>query len=430
MHEIFFIDEVHKFMHSHRLLANYNSLNVVPKMDKMKELLNVCHVTPLVDFDNTTTENYSNPICVDLESTGSNNTHSMLNKRLFNLEKVLKVLNATTTYIKSGTTGHTLKGTVHSKTGEPLMDFSIKVSAYACNGSGNIDDINRPENAELMMMRVLSQFVVKENTIHLFVPLLTFDTKLKYLLSLVNKSELNDKNAKRYDEFLKECGKGKYCNIVSVLFSEWADKGDLLDFLKKNYKELKLKQWKIIFFQLLSVLAVIQSKYPTFRHNDLKANNVLVCSEVEKKYRCVQMICGKKYKFQNIGIILKLWDFDFACIPGKVDNYKVMALEKWTRKINVVPDQNRYYDVHYFFNTLMLFIPEILTHKNVPKEIVEFLDRVVPEKFRIQYKKKDGKLEPITTELVHKRGRILTNDEFLTPQKIIEEDPFFSELRV
>ena len=31
-----------------------------------------------------------------------------------------------------------------------------------------------------------------------------------------------------------------------------------------------------ILFQIFSALAVIQTKYPGFRHNDMKANNVLI----------------------------------------------------------------------------------------------------------------------------------------------------------
>ena len=36
------------------------------------------------------------------------------------------------------------------------------------------------------------------------------------------------------------------------------------------------KYWRVIFFQIISVLAVIHKKYPNFRHNDLKANNILL----------------------------------------------------------------------------------------------------------------------------------------------------------
>ena len=62
-------------------------------------------------------------------------------------------------------------------------------------------------------------------------------------------------------------------------------------------------------------------------------------------------INGQYYVVPNIGFQVKLWDFDFSCIPGKVGNCKVNA--EWTNEINIKPEQNRYYDVHYFFNTLM-----------------------------------------------------------------------------
>ena len=68
-------------------------------------------------------------------------------------------------------------------------------------------------------------------------------------------------------------------------------------------------------------------------------------------------INGQQYIVPCIGI-QQLWDLDFASIPGVIDNSKVCA--KWTSKINIEPEQNRYYDIHYFFNTLTKkgFFPE------------------------------------------------------------------------
>ena len=63
---------------------------------------------------------------------------------------------------------------------------------------------------------------------------------------------------------------------VSVLISEWANSGDLLDYIRKNYQNFNLKIWRVIIFQILSVLSVIHAKYASFRHNDIKANNILV----------------------------------------------------------------------------------------------------------------------------------------------------------
>lgn len=68
----------------------------------------------------------------------------------------------------------------------------------------------------------------------------------------------------------------------------------------------------------------------------------------------------EKYNVTNIGYQIKLWDFDFACIPGVIKNSKVSA--DCTTNINVIPEKNRYYDIHYFFNTLIKkpFFPQIM----------------------------------------------------------------------
>ena len=135
-----------------------------------------------------------------------------------------------------------------------------------------------------------------------------------------------------------------------------------------------------------------------------------------KKY--LYKINNQTYIVPNIGFQIKLWDFDFACIPGIVDNIKVSS--KWTKKINITPEQNRYYDIHYFFNTLIRkgFFPQILTDPNVPSELKQFIDRVLPYKYRAD------------PTFIHEKGRILINDEYLTPEQILKSDPYFEEFRI
>ena len=91
----------------------------------------------------------------------------------------------------------------------------------------------------------------------------------------------------------------------------------------------------------MSVLAIIQAKYPNFRHNDLKANNLLVnkigTTNMTSKFQ--YKINGQMYVVPNIGFQIKLWDFDFACIPGLIENSKVNA--DWTSKININPKVHR-----------------------------------------------------------------------------------------
>jgi len=390
------------------------SINVI------KSILENEGMNLLIDFNELETENYFKPLghATDNVSYDSNDTRYILNQRKINIWRFLKKIGATIEYIKSGTTGHAFKGQI-VKNNQIEYTFAVKVSAYQKrNTYGEVTNLARPENAEIMMLRVLSYFIATKQTPHLIIPIQTFYTDIKFFLLLSKYGHIKT-DVKRYNEFIQRYENGKYEDTVSILLSEWANKGDFSEFVRNRYKNFQLKHWKVFFFQILSVLAVIQSKYPSFRHNDMKANNILVhkLATCHKKTQNLYTICGKLYIVPNIGYQIKLWDFDFACIPGIVDNIKVT--EEWTRELNITSVKNQYYDMHYFFNTLTNkgFIPEIqndTTH--IPNEIREFINRVVPH----QYK---------TGHRVSEKGRLLIDDEYTSPQKILETDIFFKEFR-
>lgn len=372
---------------------------------------------PLVDFENTDTEHYLSRVKDENESGESYDTRVVLKKRRLDFLTVIKQVGGRLKYIKSGTTGHTFKGQAKDEFGE--FEYAIKVVAYRKREKyGPITDVRRPENAELLMIKLLSYFVVKKQTPHIVLPIGTFNTSISTFVSLIEENVVKSDNEK-YAEFVEGYKKGEFYESVSILISEWADRGDLLDFIRLYHNAFTPTYWKVIFFQVLSVLAVIQSKYPSFRHNDLKANNILVQKIIKKNDTFSYRVARCEYKVPNIGYYIKLWDFDFACIPGIVDNKKVEC--EWTAKINVKPEQNRYYDVHYFFNTLIKkgFCPEVLTGVNSPQELKDFINRIIPQKYQ-----KTG------TEYVHKKGRLLVNDEYMTADYIIKNDPYFEEFRV
>ncbi len=379
----------------------------------IKSLLDGKDLQPLVNFDSTDTENFVCRNSNDNESGDSYDTRVVLKKRILNFKDIITQIGGKLKYIKSGTTGHTFKGI--SEDGN--FEYAVKVVAYPKKERyGSINDVRRPENAELMMLKLLSYFIVKRQTPHLIIPFGTFNTNIDTFVNLVKLDKIDEKN-ERYKEFVERYNNHDFSSTVSILISEWANKGDLLDYFRNNYKNFTLMHWKVFFFQILSVLAIIQSKYPAFRHNDMKANNILIQKIGIKKEYYRYLVVGSKYKVPNIGYHIKLWDFDFACIPGIVDNIKVSS--KWTKKINITPEQNRYYDIHYFFNTLIRkgFFPQILTDDCVPKEIKDFIGRVVPKKYRD------------SDEFVHEKGRILVNDEYTTPDELLKKDPLFEEFR-
>jgi hypothetical protein len=406
------------------------------RIDSIKNLLDNKALDPMVNFDLCETENYIVPKSKSQwgddssdESTGfkrcdsdenSNDTRHVLQKKVHDFYKIINQIGGKLLYIKSGTTGHTFKGIATTEDGHS-RNYAVKVVAYPKRKRyGNLYNIERPENAELLMIRALSYFVVNRKTPHIVLPIATFDTCIRPFTKLI-RDKIVDEDNKKYKEFVKKYKEGQLYDNVSILISEWANKGDLLDFIRKNYKEFQPIDWKVFFFQVISVLAVIQYKYPSFRHNDLKANNVLVNKisiNKKKRTRFSYTVNKKRYIVPNIGYQVKLWDFDFACIPGIVNNSKVNA--KWTDQINVKPVQNRYYDMHYFFNTLIKkgFFPQFMKDSSIPQDAKDFVNRIVPLKY-----------QKVKTKYVSERGRILINNEYKIPDEVLKTDPYFEEFR-
>ena len=345
----------------------------------------------------------------------SYDTRKELGKKNLDFATVITNIGGQLDYIKSGTTGHTFHG-ICGDPNKPTYDYAVKVSAFPRKSKyGGIYDIRRPENAEINMIKILSKLIINKQTPHIVLPIGTFDTKIDNFVNLIDDKVVENDN-KKYIEFVKKYKKGEYYENVSILISEWANRGDFLDYIRKYYKEFSPIHWKVFFFQIISSLAVIQSQYPSFRHNDLKGNNILIHRKNKKNSYFNYRVVRTNYKIPNIGYQLKLWDFDFACIPGVVDNQKVKM--GWTKAINVTPDKNRYYDLHYFFNTLIKkgFFPQFWEDNEISKRVKDFVKRIIPEEYR------SGKY-------VAERGRILIDKEFTTPDKILRFDPFFDKMR-
>jgi hypothetical protein len=403
----------------HRLNQDENKDAIPNRLNFVKSILNDNNLKTIINFDCTDTENFISRTREEDDSAESYDTRATLKKEMHDIITVVNKMGGTLQYIKSGTSGHAFKGEEKDDNGDVLYEYAVKVVAYSIKDKyGGMHDTRRPENAELMMIKLLSYFVVKRKTPHIVLPIGTFDTSITHFTNLIEQGYVHKDNEK-YKEFIERYNNGEYYDDVSILISEWANRGDLNDFIKKNFKKFTPIHWKVILFQLISTLAVIQSKFPSFRHNDLKANNILVTKinkNVEKyKYKVV----GDMYCVPNIGYQIKLWDFDFACIPGIVDNKKVMISNKWSRGINVGATQNRYYDIHYFLNTLIKkgFFPELMTDRRVPDEVREFVSSIVPPEYQ-------------SGDSVSKGGRILHNVEYTIPVEILRNNPYFEEFRI
>lgn len=390
------------------------------RIEFVRNILDGNKLKAMVDFDNINTESTS---------------IKRLNKKIMDVRELFISMKVKLKYLKSGTTGHTFKAV--SKIDRNVA-FAVKVCAYPKDDYGGMHNISRPENTELRMLTLLSSFVVKKFTPHFVLPIGSFNTPITNFIKVPKTMiDLDDEKNEMYKKFIERYYKGEYENFVSVLVSEWCNGGDLLDYIRKNYASMKLRDWIVIIFQILFTLARVQQVYPAFRHNDMKANNILVeLTDIKKnrpECRYSYQLNNTMFIIPNINIQIKIWDFDFACIDGEIENNKVNS--DWTKKLNITKKENKYYDMHYFFNTLLTkrFFPQFY-EQGVPDEIVDFVHRIIPEKFRGNGKRLNKNCRIYIDEngcrkYVNEKGRIQVDTEYTTPAKVILEDPLFEKYR-
>lgn len=342
----------------------------------------------------------------------------IVDKKTINIISYLIDLNCKIEYVNSGSTGHFFKVIQYDLNGNKICNFGMKLTMYNINNmKDSIYDSTRPENVEIRISNLLEKYVLNGEIPHIILPFKSFYTNIKPFTAIKYNgpnANINDPK-KRYDQFITYAKQGMYAPIVSINFYEYANNGDFLNFLRNNYKKISLLEWKIFLFQILSTLSVIQAHFPDFKHNDLKANNILIHSIKKTNELNKYTICGKQFQTPNIGYMLKLCDFDFASISNIVINQKVET--KWARNHGITSEKDLYYDIHYLFTSLVMkgFLPEILI--DAPIEIINFINRVVPEKYR---------KKPYCNE----HGRLIQKIIHMSPQGIIFKDPLFKEFRL
>jgi len=256
--------------------------------------------------------------------------------------------------------------------------YPSSVFLYNYNKDGALDDLTRWENVSKIISFVLSEMVVTREFNNVVLPILNID---------IEKGDLDD-FIKTMPE-LKELKDG----YISVEIREHYYKMCSLDnYLKNNSEKMKTMHWKILLFQVLFSLAIIQKKYPTFRHNDLDLNNIYVYQRTENDEKVKYNLNGTIFDIPNVGFTIKIGNFYKSVIDGFVDNKSLDAKMK---------KMNRYYDFNYFMKKIFNYIKS-------DDKLKEFIDDVFPEKMRGNDKYLDN--------------------EFVLPDEIIKSNKFFKDL--
>ena len=216
----------------------------------------------------------------------------------------------------------------------------------------------------------------------------------------------------------------------AIFFMEKCYAGTLRDYLaNKTDAENFDRTFKIFLFQICYTLAVIFTKWPNFRHNDLKDDNIFLTSTSsmgggggdETKPTTTYVIYDKTYVLPNLGVMALIGDFDFSCISGYMfDNFKVLEQEWNTPSVNINSREDHRADIYSLITYLRV---------NFKRKISTNLDRKLNSLFgSVRESNNFYRLFPTDTAPTVENlfNEIGFFDEFLTPTPPEEEGPCFN----
>jgi hypothetical protein len=210
------------------------------------------------------------------------------------------------------------------------VDLVLNIYNNEETGLYNIINMNK------IMTYLFSDLVINKMTKHILMNVFNFDVNSSDIGRYIEKFTDDESILKIFH---------KKSNKVSIEIREHYFKMDtLFNILNDKNTEIDENMMKVIIFQVLHTLAVIQSKYPKFRHNNLDIKNIY-CYLKEKNSNTYEYeLDGYKYIIPNIGLELKITNFDESTIVGELDNESL---------IDTLKNADNKYDVNKFLHSLL-----------------------------------------------------------------------------
>jgi hypothetical protein len=226
---------------------------------------------------------------------------------------------------------------------------------------------NKEENDNLISY-ILSELYLKNKTKHILLPILNFEIKLDNIKDILNgiNNKITNKLEQNKNCFIK-IRENFYNNIIT-----------LKNYIINNNDFLIIK---IILFQIIHTLFIIQQKFPQFLHNKLNCNNIFIGITNNHENKINEYLVNNKiFYIPNTEFEIKITNFEYATINNDNDN------ESSTTDINInnesgeivtnideykinKPEKNHFYDLFILFNDLKKII-------NLNSEINIFIDNI------------------------------------------------------
>jgi hypothetical protein len=148
----------------------------------------------------------------------------------------------------------------------------------------------------------------------------------------------------------------------TVTFTEFIDGGSLPNWMNRMNAKLDDDFMQNLISQVLHILAFIQKRMPSFRHNDLHLDNILVKQNPNGKYPAYV-----------------LNDFGWASIGPKTN--PLVNGAKHAETFGIGPITSSRYDMHLFLNELHKWLQTHGGRAKYPKAFA-FIEKYVPDGYR------------------------------------------------
>tara|TARA_B110001469_G_C9641127_1_gene322509 strand:- start:409 stop:1623 length:1215 start_codon:yes stop_codon:yes gene_type:complete len=235
-----------------------------------------------------------------------------------------------------------------------------------------------PVNFEVLLYHKLNRLVDKDITPHIIYLyksiICDFDDVLgNYTQSISQKIDT-------------EIKKGNLEDKINILMLEFSGLGTINSFVKNRIS--KLIQFKILFFQVMSMLVTTQYHIPNFIHGDIHCNNIIIQRDLHG-YSLEELRSGvpkyiryrlfeKDFYIPWTGFSARVFDFDFS----RCDELKNAKMnEDYVKISGITVNFNPVFDYHLFINSL-LNDKNKYDHPNIPTGVFDFYNEQIPEKYQ------------------------------------------------
>ena len=209
--------------------------------------------------------------------------------------------------------------------------YSVDLTFYIYN-SNDENNLSSSQNISKVFLKLFSDFVTYKQSRHILIQILNVDVEYMYLddffatvpelQPMLNIDNIGNK-------------------VVSISITEHFFKMlSLVDCLDK-YTD---NEYAALIFQVLHTLAIIQHKYPSFRHNNLNVKYMDGYIFSDTSTNPIKYVYGSKhYNVTNIGFSYKMSNFESATIVDVLPN------ENIDDKLRT---HNKLYDIQTFLASL------------------------------------------------------------------------------